>query len=187
MSLIPLIPTFGTNAFINIFYKKINEIVNYLNGNTPTNIKYISAPFYYGINDGIPEISFTQDSIWVWDEANQFGELTVTMPEGMIFRTLKCVAYISFPNVGDEGYSIGFGGQDPEQVGITQNYLNTVISIDRLNYVGIIATSPNFPEEGAGWTIVLMQTNPNQIQLRFNRVNGGSPVLEGQLYIEASS
>jgi hypothetical protein len=31
MSLTPLIPTFGTNAFINIFYKKINEIINYLN------------------------------------------------------------------------------------------------------------------------------------------------------------
>ena len=102
MSLTPLIPTFGTNAFINIFYKKINEIINYLNGNTPSYKVYTAIISQSGENAPTvySEIENTIGNL-VWSRNAQ----------GRYFLTLTG----AFPD--DKKVVVFFGAADYSEVG----------------------------------------------------------------------
>jgi hypothetical protein len=102
MSLTPLTPTFGTNAFINIFYKKINELVDVVN----TNI------YNYKVYTAIISQSSTNAPTVYSELENTIGDLVWSRnAQGRYYLTLAD----AFPN--DKKVVVFFGAADYSEVG----------------------------------------------------------------------
>ena len=114
----PLIPTFGTNAFINIFYKKINELVNKAN----TYKVYTAILNQSGTSAPVATVlENTLGFIPTWSRLNT-GAYKITAPSNEFVNTFYTITRAGDPyfliydldasNIGVNSFNISGVAQD---------------------------------------------------------------------------